>query len=858
MKSLLLLVAIVVLSVSALATPAAASSGEAIQTPSQFLGFEVGADRKLADYHQIVSYFKYLASKSPRIQIENMGATTSNNEFILAAISTKENLQNKSKYQEIARKLADPRGRSDEEINSLVHQGKVILLVTCNIHSTEIGSSQMAMEWAHALVTADDPETLHRLSNVILLLVPSLNPDGEIMVTDWYRKYVGTKYEGGRMPWLYHPYVGHDDNRDWYMLTQKETRAMTHAAYHEWFPQIWLDEHQMGSVGPRLFVPPYTDPIANSVSPLMWRGINVIGSTMAWRLEQNHKAGVVYGYIYDQYWPGATEGTPQFKNIFGLLTEAASARIATPVTLSQTELSGGGKGLTDYMRTANFPNPWLGGTWRLRDIMDYERVASDAAFETASYHHDDFLHGTADMAREQIADGKPNEFWKIRRDQRDPVTAAKLAHLLDEHGAEVQVSADGKEFLVPTAQPYGRFVGELLGLQRYPKVRVAPGQPILRPYDVTAWSLPLLMGVQVSKEIVPESESRGARRIGDSDWPEGRVEGGSPVYALSPQTNNSTRLLNAALKAKDTVLVAKESFTANGVQYAPGTLLINRSDNLPQLAAQYHVTVRGLDPKPNVPTAALKEVRVGLYKPWTSSMDEGWTRWLLEQYDFNSKNIDNKTVKAGNLNAAFDAIILPDMDKNVIVDGRSKPQDGGPPQYFEEMPPDYAGGIGKEGVKALKDFVEGGGTLITLATSGELPIEEFNLPVRNVLGRVRPDDFSSPGSLLRVDLDPHNPVAYGMPGEVAAFVSEPIAYQTEIPAVDIDRSVLAWYPTDSEDVLMSGWINGADRLARHAAAVTLTYGKGKVVLFGFRVQNRAQTEGTFKMLFNAIQWAGME
>jgi len=833
-------------------------TADKIQTPSQFLGFEVGADRKLADYHQIVSYFKYLASKSPRIQVENMGPTTLNNDFILAAISTKENLQNKAKYQEIAHKLADPRGRSQQEIDGLVRDGKVILLVTCNIHSTEIGSSQMAMEWAHALVTAEDSETLRRLSNVIVLLVPSLNPDGQIMVTEWYRKYVGTKYEGGRMPWLYHAYVGHDDNRDWYMLTQKETRAMTHAAYHEWFPQIWLDEHQMGSVGPRLFVPPYADPIANSVSALMWRGVNVIGSTMAWRLEQSHKPGVVYGYVYDQYWPGATEGTPQFKNIFGLLTEAASARIATPITLSATELSGGGKGLIDYMKTANFPNPWAGGTWRLRDIMDYERIASDAILETASYHREDFLRGTEAMAMEQIGDGKPDEFWLIHRDQRDPMTAAKLAHLLDEHGAEVMVSANGKDFLIPTAQPYGRFVGELLGRQRYPKVRVAMGQPPLRPYDVTAWTLPLLMGVDLTKEMLPPEETKGARRISDSDWPQGRVEGGSPVYALSPQTNSSTHLLNAALKAKDSVSITKEGFTANGVRYAPGTILIQPSSNLQQLAAKYHVVIRGLDAKPNVATALVKEVRVGLYKPWSASMDEGWTRWLLEQYEFNLKNIDNKTMKAGNLQAAYDAIILPDMEKNVIVEGKPKPQDGSPAEYFEELPPEYTGGIGKEGVKALKDFVEAGGTLITLASSGELPIEEFNLPVRNVLGRVRPEEFSSPGSLLRINLDPHNPLAYGMPEEAAAFVNEPIAYQTSIPGADIERSVVAWYPTDSEDILLSGWINGADRLARHAAAVTLTYGKGKIALLGFRVQNRAQTEGTFKLLFNAIQWAGTE
>jgi len=835
-----------------------ALAAEPIQTPSQFLGFQVGADRKLADYHQIASYFKYLASKSPRIQIENMGATTLNNEMLLAAISTRENLQNKAKYQEIARKLADPRGLTDQEVDALVRDGKVIALVTCNIHSTEIASSQMAMEWAHALVTAEDPETTRRLSNVILLLVPSLNPDGEIMVTEWYRKYLGTKYEGGRMPWLYHPYTGHDDNRDWYMLTQKETQNMTRAAYHEWYPQIWLDEHQMGSVGPRLFVPPYADPIAVAVSPLMWRGINVIGTTMAWRLEQNHKSGVVYGYLYDQYWPGATEGTPQFKNIFGLLTEAASARIATPVDLSHTELSAGGKGLIDYTKTANFPNPWPGGTWRLRDIMDYERIASDALLETASNHREDFLRGTTTMAREQIHDGQPGEFWRIRREQHDPITASKLAHLLDQHGVEVQVSADGSEFLIPAAQPYGRFVQELLGRQRYPKVRASQGGPILRPYDITAWSLPLLMGVEVSKQVLPEAEYRGARRISDADWPQGRVEGGSALYAVSPETNNSTRLLNDVLRSKGSVLLAKEAFDAGGTHYAPGTLLIEKADNLPQLAAKWHLTIRGLSPRPNVPSVKLKEVRVAVYKSWAASMDEGWTRWLLEQYGFNLKNIDNKTVKAGNLNAAFDAIILPDMEKNLIVEGRPRPSEGGTPEYFEELPPEYAGGIGKEGAKALKDFADAGGTLIALASSGQLLIEELNLPVRNVLDRVRPEDFSSPGSLLRMHLDRTKPLAYGMPEEVAAFVSQPIAYQTSLAATDIERSVVAWYPADSEDILLSGWINGADRLAHHAAAVAFTRGKGKVVLFGFRVQNRAQTEGTFKLLFNAIQWAGME
>ena len=311
---------------------AAAQKGPGqIQTPSQFLSFEVGADRNLADYKQIRAYFKALDAASDRVEIETLGKTTLGDEMIMAVISSEENLRNKDKYKEIAHKLADPRGLSKAQIDSLVNEGKGILLITCNIHSTEIGSSQMAMEWAYKLATAQDPETKKRLNDVIVLLVPSLNPDGETMVTDWYRKYVGTKYEGGAMPYLYHHYVGHDDNRDWYMLTQIETKNVNHMVYHEWFPQFWLDEHQMGSYGPRIYIPPNADPVAKLVNPLVHRGNNLMGATMGWRLEEAGKSGVIYGYSFDAYWPGGTRNTGWWKNMYGVLTEVASARIASPM-----------------------------------------------------------------------------------------------------------------------------------------------------------------------------------------------------------------------------------------------------------------------------------------------------------------------------------------------------------------------------------------------------------------------------------------------------------------------------------------------------------------------------------------------
>ena len=841
------------------AATAYAQKNSHVPTPSEFAGFEVGADRKLADYRQIAAYFKALSAASDRVQIEVLGKTTLGEEMFMAVISTPENLRDKSKYQEIAHKLADPRGLSKEQIDSLANDGKGILLLTCNIHSTEIGSSQMAMEWAYKLATTSDPEMMRRLNDVIVLLVPSLNPDGQIMVTEWYRKYLGTKYEGGAMPYLYHHYAGHDNNRDWYMLTQIETKNVNREVYHEWFPQFWLDEHQMGPYGPRIYIPPNADPVAKLVNPLVHRGNNLLGATMGWRLEEAGKSGVIYNYSFDAYWPGGTRNTGWWKNMYGVLTEVASARIATPIQIAPTELQGGTKGLIQYQQQINFPNPWPGGTWRLRDIMDYELIVSDAALETMSKYRRELLRGVASMAEEAMESAQPTQYWTIsRKDQRDPITAARLASLLLEHGVEVQLSGDKKTFLIPTRQPYSRFVEEMLGIQRYPEVRPAPNSGILEPYDVAAWSLPLMMGVDVKKTYLTPEELKAATVLHEVPWAKTEAVGGNAKYLiLGYQGSNVFAFMNAAQKLGVKAYVAP-SVPVDGAR-GDHVLILTAHPQLANLAERFHLQLGSTEglAKSEI---ALQRPRIGLYKSYIPSLDEGWTRFVLEQYGFDVKNIENKQVRAGNLNAAFDVILVPDSSRDVIVDGRQ-----GREGYSEELPPEYTGGIGKEGVRALKDFVDKGGTLITLARAAEVVMgEEFNLPVRNAIsvaggrGAASTSDFNIPGSLLRVYVDNQHPVGYGMPKEVAAFVDAPLAFQTTAPAPDTQRSVIAWYPDDAKDMLLSGYAHGAERLERKAAVVTFTRGKGKIVMFGFRVQHRAQTEGTFQMLFNAIEWAGME
>lgn len=752
----------------ALSVPLAAQ----IPTPSEHLKMKIGADRVLADYHQIKGYFEMLAKASPRVDLEVLGKTVHGNDMIMAVISSEANIANKERLRQIADRLADPRGLSDEEAERLYAEGKAVVLVTCNIHSTEIASSQMAMEWAHALATATDAETKKRLDDVVLLLVPSLNPDGQVMVTDYYRKYVGTKYEGGPLPWLYHEYVGHDNNRDWYMLTQPETRAMSRAIYHRWNPQVFVDEHQMGSEGPRMFIPPFSDPLDEDVHPLIWREVNMIGANMALRLEQAEKKGLIYGYVFDAYWLGGTRNTGWWKNITGLLLEVASARIASPVYIEPNELRGGGKGLIEYKPTINHPNPWPGGWWRMRDIMDYELIASNALVELASRYREDLLRNLVTRARAAVAVAEPRGAYRIPRDQHDWPTAQHLAWLMNEHNVEVHRAANG-DYWIPLAQPYSKFIVEMMEPQRFPEVRVQAGKDILRPYDVATWTLPLQMGVRVERTRMPENLAL------------------TRVTSIEPATKD----------------------------------VIARGAALPR--------------KP----------RVATYKPWQPSMDEGWTRWLLDTYGIPVKGLSPQEVKKGL--AGYDALILPNIHKDILARGRR----GTPEGYQQEMPPEYRGALEKEGADALRKFVDEGGTLIAFGDATAYVIQEFNIPVRNALANVKPEDYANPGSLVRLRIRGDHPVTAGMPAETAAFLDAPIAFDTTAPAADMQRWVLATYPEHADQILLSGWVHGAEHLTRKAAAVAMTYGKGKIVLFGFRPQHRGQTHATFPMVFNALWWS---
>jgi hypothetical protein len=851
----------------------AGSTGRAaaqLATPEDFLGHSVGADRKLARYDTVLEYLRLVAETSERVSIESVGRSTLDHEMAAVVLTSKENQERLDEYRSIARRLAAADQLTAEEASDLAARGKAIVLVTCTIHSTEVGATQMAMEFVHDFATTEDPAKLAWMDDVILLLMPSINPDGQFLVIDWYNEQLGTEYEGGPMPWLYHHYVGHDNNRDFYMLTQSESRAVNDLLYRNWFPQVFIDEHQMGSTGPRMFVPPQTDPLDPEIHPLIFRQADLIGTNMSYRLEEAGKTGVGHNMIFDSYWPGGTRNTAWWKNVTGLLTEVASARIGTPIYIDPGELRGGGKGFPEYARRANFPSVWPGGWWRVRDIVDYELIATWAALETSAQYRREILENFGRMAREAAqagATGTPRA-WIVAPEQHDPIVAGRLVELLLRHGVRVyeatgtltvgRTTYPPGTHVIPAAQPYHLFLRTMLRPQRYPEVVPYVGGPVIPPYDVTAWSLPILMGVNVDEiddEIVGE-----LAQIQEPNWPApSAVEPSPGGYLLSHRADTVFTAINRRLAAQGEVFWLAEAGARQSDGSAPGDVWLPPSTDAGELRTlldELHLSATALAEVPAGAAYRVRAPRVGLYKPWVASMDEGWTRFVLENYEFDYVNLANGDFAAKDFGSDFDVVLLPDVERPILETG--EPAEPERRRFWSKLPPEYRGGIGPEGGEKLREWVEKGGTLVALDSSSDYVIELFGLPVVNVLaGRAR-DEFVAPGTMLRLEIDTSHPLGYGMRDEDAGYFAGSPAFRTGLPHGNIDRRVVARYPDHRDDIRVSGYIKGAELLERRAAVVELSYGDGEIVLVGFRAQHRAQPHRTFKLLFNALYWGLLE
>jgi hypothetical protein len=755
-----------------------------VPAPQEVLGFVPGEDRKLASWNQVIDYFDRLDRTSDRVLFETLGNTSMGKPFVMATISAPANLARLEEFKQIQDQLADPRqlgplATRDRKAAELMRRGKTVVLITCGIHSTEVGSYLSSMLIAHRLASSTEPEIQKILDNTIILLVPSLNPDGVDIVKNWYDRNLDTPFEGTDPPELYHKYTGHDNNRDWYAFTQVETQLTVDKIHNVWHPQIVHDIHQQGAFGSRLFLPPYMPPVEPNVPKPIVTAYTQLGNWIAGEMRKQGFQGITTNSTYDAWSPARAYS--HYHGGARILSETASAKIASPMTLKLEELRSR-EGYDPQKESPKFGPVWPGGEWHLSDITKHMTTAAFLLFDHAATNREQWLTRFYAIGKEAVRPRRPGELFGFLIEPGP--TTASLLDILARGGVETTLPKDGTTFkvgrhtfpegtkLVRMDQPYGGFAKALLEVQRYPNLRDATGHPIA-PYDVTAHTLSMLMGVTVHPVKAPFTYSRQTAPVGE------------------------------------TVTARKEATSLTDA--------------------------------------------FAIYKSSVPAHDEGWTRWILDTRGIRYGMLGDRELRAGitvykpgpGITVKYYVLLIPDQPARTLLEGYKA----------GAMPPEYTGGLGPQGVKNLRDFIETGGTAVFLNRASNFAIEQFKLPLRNIVDGLPRTEFYVPGSILRIELDMTHPIAQGMPKETIAWAEDsPVFEVVEDPNATVPASnvrIIASYPVD-KNPLLSGWLLGGDLIKGKAALVEVTMGKGRVILFGFRPQYRAQSEATYPLLFNAL------
>jgi len=834
-----------------------------IKTPEEFFGFRPGTDRKVFNYEKLVDYLKLLEQSSPRVKLAQIGQSPLGKPMYVVCISSGENIRNLDKLKEINRQLALNPDLSAETVQNMAEEGKVFVLATLSMHSTEVAPSQSLPLIAYSLATTDDPGKLKCLDNVVYMAVPCHNPDGMDMVIENYLKYLGTEFEGSSLPRVYHKYAGHDNNRDFISLTQEDTRAIDGLYSREWFPQVMVEKHQMGSGGVRYFIPPPHDPIAENIDAGIWNWVGVFGSNMMKDMTADGLKGISQNYLFDDYWPGSTE-TCIWKNVIGFLTEAASVHVASPIYCEENELETGGKGLSEYKKSINFPEPWTGGWWRLGDIVNYEISSTYSIIGTAAANKTAVLKFRNFMCRNEVNKGKTKApyYYILPAAQHDRSEFVSLVNLLIEHGISTyrlqndilvsgQAIAAGS-IVIPLAQPFRSLIKEIMEKQKYPVRHYTPDGEVMKPYDIASWSLPLHRGVSCLEvdSLIPDLVS-------------GMTLVKEPFRLSKPVPDNYSAACfpvnnNESFKA---VFMAR----ARGLEVnrtAKGDFVIKRDGGKnPKLDSIINLMVVSPEflPQGTVITAnPVKIARIALVETFMHDMDAGWTRFVFDSYSVPYKIVHPGEFEKTDFIKDFDLVIFPDNEKSILMEGKYE-SDG--QTYPTSYPPEYTKGIGKKGMVKLMDFFNQGGRILSWGGSAELfsgllsvkagdTTREFRLPVRDISKRLAKEGLFCPGSLVRMDLVPGNPLTAGMPLSTGIFFRGDPVFATSIPNFDMDRRVIGKFPEDN--ILLSGYCEKPEKLADKSVMVWLKKGKGQLVLYGFSPQFRASTQATYKLLFNPL------
>ncbi len=893
---------------------------QAVTTPKEQLGFNIGDDYHLATYTQLHAYWEKLATESPRMVLDTIGTTAEGRAQLMAIITAPGNHQDLDRYKATARRLALVEGLTDESARALADDGKAVVWIDGGLHATEVLGAHQLMELVYQMVSRDDPETLRILDDVILLAVHA-NPDGMELVSNWYmREAEPTRRTTRGIPRLYHKYIGHDNNRDFYMVTQPETENLSRVMFREWFPQIVYNHHQTGPTGTIMFAPPFRDPFNYNLDPMVPLGIAMVGAAMHSRFVAQGKPGTTMrsGAGYSTWWNGGLRTTTYFHNMIGLLTETKGH--PTPIEI-------------EFMPNRQLPGndqpfPIAPQRWHFRQSIDYSITANRAVLDYASRYRETLLYniylmgknsierGSRDhwtihpkmvdavtaaveadaSLREQPAQmrrfrGVPKEYFAMLRDpalrdargyvlpsdQPDFPTATKFVNALIKSGITVHRATRAFEvagtrypagsYVIKTAQPFRPHVLDMFEPQDHPNDFRYPGGPPIAPYDNAGWTLAFQMGAKFDR-ILEGFDGPFERIEGFATPPPGVVTGADDAvgFLLSHRVNDAFIATNRLLADNHEAYWLREPMRANGTTYPAGTIYIPaRVGVLPKLrrlASELGLRFEAVSAAPAIQALRLRPVRIGLWDRYGGSMPSGWARWLLEQFEFPFEVVYPPTLDGGGLSGEYDVLIFPSgAIPAPASEGASFRQFSGGQPDPQAIPQEYRSRLGsvtaEKTVPKLEEFLRQGGTILTIGSSTRLAAH-IGLPLAN--------------HLVNEDGRPLRREQYYAPGSVLRVrvdTTRAIAYG--LPQ-DLDvffnnnpvfapldagqRDVVAIARFESDEPLRSGWAWGQHHLKDGVAMAEAQVGSGKLYLFGPEILRRGQPHGTFQLLFNGIYLAG--
>lgn len=835
-----------------------------ITKPEDFFGFRPGSNKNIARWDKIVEYYELIETQSERLRVVQLGPSTQGNAMLLLIVTSSENMENLEEIRRINLTLADPRGLSEKEIGDLVKKGKSVSLQAMSVHADEIGGTQMTINLIYTLLSEDSDDVKTILNESVSLFIPCRNPDGQIMMTDWYYQTLCTEYEGSIYPRLYHKYSGHDTGRDTIFQNTVEIGYLAKVAFHNWMPQVYQDVHQMRGYRARILIAPFKNPIRPYVDPLVWREANWYGANMAYDMEAQGLSGVQSGALFAAYGNlGSSSIAMNCHNITGLLTESATTKLATPKYIHPTQLYGGDNVQTEYLPQTNFTTPWPGGWWGPEDITKRQYAACFALILTMAKNRETILRNMAKKALSQTKRGAEDKIkaFVIPPEQHDCGSVNELIRVLRCQNIEMysvmESFMDGIQkypsgsLVIPLKQPKYALVKSLFSDGRYPDIHWTQDERgAVVANDSASDNITELMGLKVYESGVMPSFGLGKEEkvFYKSSVPTAQSKKG---YFLSSRDNAAYAAVNRLLRDGEKVWRTDKATGYDFYTEASDTQLKVSTEGLAVRMACCTKVPKMVNQIKNLKTAVYQRFYEG-------NPDEGWTRFLLERYGFPFDTVMDQDIFDGKL-SEYDVLILPSDDKTMLY--------GPPLRTFDDklsvrlglleelgliagVPSEYRSGLGDKGFEAIRTFISQGGRLLAWGEASEVAIDICSLYVKNVVAGLPASEYMTGASTLKVHINKNDPIAYGMPedGWILSRTS-PVFEVTETFHGDHYISVVDF---PEENILQSGILTGEKLIASHSALIKAKYGKGEIVLYGFQPQDRMQTYGLFKLVFNAL------